>query len=285
MTGTIFALSLRRRTARQLAAMCRNCLIRPKAAGRSGLKPLSAFLGALALALLAAPATASTTTTVSDDFNDNSTDTSLWDVVSLGSGDSGVLEQNGRLEMRLGADASGGDSGFGVGYVTKHTVPGDFDVQMSFSLLNWPSNSGARLGVGLSDVGAGVVERLSLSPTDYFPRTGDFYVTQFGDGVQGFVSTPDLSGGLRFTRVGATMSGYYWDGADWTLIHQGPGPAHPSHISISLWSDNQVFADLEVAAALDDFHLTFSDVPEPSQDMVVGGCFIAALLWRQRRRR
>jgi hypothetical protein len=237
-------------------------------------------ISALSLLQVVASVTASTSIFISDDFNDNTIDTTLWDVTFAGTG-AVVAEQNGRVEFRLGVNTSGNE--FGASYVTKQAMSGDFDVQVRFALLDWPDANGVRLGLGLSPDG-GLVERISLSPTDYFSPPGEYYLTHFLDGVHGFVPSGDAAGALRLTREGSVIRGYYHNGTDWTLIHAGPASTASSPLAFGIWSDTQAFSGLPVRAAIDDFRVTAIPEPSPLLILLGGGACLASRALRRNKR-
>jgi len=70
-----------------------------------------------------------------DDFNDDHIDPDVWTVVLYGSG-AQVAEVNQELEFSMPADSSGTE--FGSRLVSRFLLRGDFDIQVDFSLLQWP---------------------------------------------------------------------------------------------------------------------------------------------------
>lgn len=248
-----------------------------------GWKHATRLLGLVQATLLCA-GSASASFSLSDDFNDHTLNSDIWTVFKAGEGPN-VKEHRGWLEIMIPADSHGSGSGptygphdFGAGYITCQAIRGDFDVQVAFTLLDWPADNGVRSGVGLN-LFFTAVERTSLAPQDYAGFGGEFYLTHFLDGVQGLVPTVDQAGKLRVTRVGNLMSGYYWNGHEWSLIHQGPGPTADGLVSIVAWSHDQYFRGQDVKLAFDDFQLIAdaegsippTPVPEP-------GTFLGAAL-------
>jgi len=69
--------------------------------------------------------------TFSDDFNDNSLNTSLWNTLALNG--TILAEQNQRLEITIS------NSLFGEIYY-KRNVAGDFDFEVDYELLTWPAS-------------------------------------------------------------------------------------------------------------------------------------------------
>jgi hypothetical protein len=86
----------------------------------------------------------------SDNFNDNSLDTTAWLVAS--SGGPTVAETNQRLEATVPSISSG--SMFFVNIAMQCQARGDFDAQVDYVLLTWPSQNGVRIGLLINGVGA-----------------------------------------------------------------------------------------------------------------------------------
>ena len=215
----------------------------------------------LSLALLVAPVAPATAVTI-DDFDDNSTDTSLWSVANSGSGVT-VQEVNQRLEITIAASASGAFSG---GYWSKVGYSGDVDVAISFSLLDWPTHNGVRVGLSLVSDPAPTtsptnffgMERVSGGATEAF---SEVYVTDFNHSIGVLLGTADTSGALRIARVGNTISAWYLANGTWQLLRsEAVAPAGDLHLVFAAWSDDQFFTDQPVKIAFDDVRL----VPEPS---------------------
>ena len=175
-----------------------------------------------------------------DDFDSNQIDSSKWDVFQ----DSGttIVTQNNRVELTVPA----APSFRGATLQPTCILRGDFEVQVNYQLLSWPSNSGVRVGLGMHP-GFGLVERVGA---DFFPDK-EVYLTHFvTDGVQGLIQTSDQSGKLRLTRVDDVLSGYYFTGGSWALIHStGVFPGDDFRFSLAVWHDG---SSTGATAAFDD---------------------------------
>jgi len=230
-----------------------------------------------------------------DDFSDPTLSASFWKLFPVGVGPS-LAQQNGRVEISVPASSHGsGNSGptfgpgsLGVGYNSREAAVGDFDFQVDFALLNWPNENGIRMGIGLDLLGT-AVERASFAPHDFAGFGGEFYLTDFFDHPDGITPTAEQAGKLRLVRSGSVLSGYYWNGQSWVLIHEGPGPDLTGHIFLGVFSDDQFFQKTDVALALDNFqfkgNLTNS-VPEASTPLsnvlASAVCFSALFVFRSR---
>ena len=185
-----------------------------------------------------------------DDFNDNSVSTSLW---SLAQGGSGPVLSEGDQTLQLffpSTSFDNGQGGFSAGLTSACKLKGDFDVQVDFNLLTWPSANGVRVGLGAS---AGAVERTSFGTSvDFSGQQREVYLTHFSDGVQGYFSTTDLSGKLRLTRTGSSITGYRYTGGAWVAVHTGTSDTADSRFSISAWSHDYAFTNQDVNLAFDN---------------------------------
>lgn len=232
------------------------------------IKKYSVCLGAVCLmGSLATPNRLEAQIVVSDDFNDNSINSSVWAQSIVGSGPS-IQEVNQRLEIAFPATSTGIADEIGVDLHTKNSFPGDFDARADFNLLNWPAQSEVRIGVKLTAPWV-AMERASLT-------LGEQYLSQFYDGNWS-ASTSHTQGKLRLARTGSTYAGYYWDNtsSSWILFDTGTGPSGAVNIALGVWSHDSIFKDKEVTVAFDNFELTA--VPEPQHYLLFSSCFLAGL--------
>jgi len=96
---------------------------------------------------------------------------------------------------------------------------GDFDVQVDFDLLTWPSTD-----IGWAYLRVFGRDDSGLFMTGYIGRRyevsrgGNIYFTSFYDGGwtgETNTATSDMSGKFRFYRDGNTIYAQYWNGANW----------------------------------------------------------------------
>ena len=103
-------------------------------------------------------------TVFSDDFDDNVINSSIWTASVSGSGPT-IAEVNQRLEISLpGGSQDGSGSIFSANCTNRCTLSGDFDVQVDYQVMTWPTANGVPVGLSASG-GAGVVERVGLLAT------------------------------------------------------------------------------------------------------------------------
>jgi hypothetical protein len=134
-------------------------------------------------ALLCAPANAQL---LVDDFNDNAR-AALW--VEEETGGVTIEEVNGRVEITIPSDVPGDAvGGFGGLYVSTCKLRGDYDIQVNYTLLDWPAACETGNGVRMVLRAFSGPDPLPspLGP-DYLARTER---TAFGDALSDFPGEP-----------------------------------------------------------------------------------------------
>ena len=93
-----------------------------------------------------------------------------WNVLTDGLGPDSA-ETNRRLEIVLPADSTESPvslfGGFSVSYLSVCRLQGDFDIRVSYALLEFPVFNGVRVGLGVQERG----QFFSCGRTDEFQRT------------------------------------------------------------------------------------------------------------------
>lgn len=198
-----------------------------------------------------------------EDFNDNHVDPDLWAVDLYGSG-AQLAEVNQELQFAMPSNSSGTE--FGSRLVSRFLLRGDFDIQVDFSLLQWPQYNGVRTAIGLTDslYDDYGVERSSLSASEPLGAQ-EVYVADFGPFV--LVPTQDFTGKLRLVRAGHSQTGYYYNAGAWIPILADSAPASDIAIQLHAWSHDYAFQHQDVRAAFDNFTVTTGQImwiPEPA---------------------
>jgi hypothetical protein len=187
--------------------------------------------------------------TVYDDFN-----LKQWTVLTQGTGFN-IHEASQRLEIALSADSvpQPGSNRIRGGYRAKCQLRGDFDIQVSYALVNFPTANGVRVGLAFGYTGAVFSIARASRSEDEEPR-GEVY--QGTDRVgTGIVATSDRRGRLRSVRKDGRISGYYFDAAANTWVHLGTTNSLDTSdmpFLVAIWSYDSVFEHKPVKAALDD---------------------------------
>ncbi|MCC7257338.1 MAG: hypothetical protein IT486_03095 [Gammaproteobacteria bacterium] len=232
---------------------------------------------ALALAVIAAPLATAGAASITDNFDDNSFDASLWTVINDGSGIT-VAEVNQRVEVALAADAAGAFFG---GYRSNAVFSGDLDVEVSYTLLDWPSTNGVRVGLSLvtgwQPSAFWNVERISGGTIEAFDEV---YITDYNTLIGAHVATADTAGRLRIARSGSTISAWYWQDDAWSLLRSEPESSGDVSIAFAAWSEDAYFGNELVRVGFDDVSIV--PLPGTAIGLLTG---LAAALVRARGRK
>src|SRR5207248_3227907 len=127
----------------------------------------------------------------------------IWHTIQFGTATS-LTQTDGRLEITIGADAQPGPP-FNVieaHYGLNCSLPGDFDIQVDYSLLEWPPANGAFAQLAAFFANAGIFRQSA--------PFGEFYNANSGS-VFNVVPTADLSGSFRLVRTNGRLLAYYSD--------------------------------------------------------------------------
>jgi hypothetical protein len=141
----------------------------------------------------------------SDNFNDNSLNSSIWNRVIVPSGAGTIIETNQRIEMTRSIPGS-----VYQGLQSRCKLRGDFDAQVDFRLLNWPAQNFNTVRFAVMDLPGGPLGQFGIMRNSY---ADEIYQMRGAAGVEGEVSRSDLVGTLRLKRIGTTLQGYYWNGS------------------------------------------------------------------------
>ncbi len=135
----------------------------------------------------------------------------------------------------LARPASCSDQASAVLKNCNYRICGDFDAQVDFSLTDFTVPPTRRLYAGMavqSLAGPSIwnmtIERFNAPyPSPFFSQPENYkaYVTDPDDSLASFVASADATGRLRITRVGTTVTAYYWKNDAWAMIVTGIAPS------------------------------------------------------------
>lgn len=180
----------------------------------------------------------------------------FWYTILSGTG-SHLAQTNGRLEQSLGADAiQGGPYDTIDAHVgTSCKLAGDFDVQADYSLLAWPDANGVQVAIEAFGPGSQVLRESQVWGEQYGTWISPTFSSAF---------TTDLSGSLRLTRVGTTITGYHRSGLSWVPIASGTTTLDDASIGLKASSFMNRFAHAEVRVAWDNYTISSGELTCPS---------------------
>jgi WD40-like Beta Propeller Repeat len=180
-------------------------------------------------------------------FDHNAINPAFWQLFDPGSSSSAAALVNQRLEMSMNADAIG--SGFfGIQAASRCLLQGDFDLQVDYILLDWPTANGIRVALGAEP--DNYVARSGATPT-----TGERYFAYFPAFGGAEVPTNDQQGSLRLVRSGISSTAYVLSAGTWTPILTATTNSAEEQITLTFYSSDFEFGHQNVKAAFDNFRL------------------------------
>jgi len=192
---------------------------------------------------------------MNDNFNDNFLDPARWQkLVPPPTSTVTVTETNQRLEVTMSSGAGGG------GIVSVCSVAGDFDVQVDYILLNWPSHNNHSVRLGAYDLGVAGVGEVGMNRNS---SGSEVYIFQLLN-LHPIASTSDTSGKLRLVRTGSTISGFFFSGTSWVLVGSGAVSTAPTRFNLDLGT-NDPSATGGVLIAFDNFQVNAGTISCPCQ--------------------
>lgn len=159
-------------------------------------------------------------------------DTTLWAPINTGGADPNT--PNTTLSVvPNGFQVSVADRFPGVwiaGYKTANTLHGDFTIETDFALLTWPAGNAVRIGINFLSPSQGAIERTSMG----WSMAESYIFDGVGHGQQG---TTDVSGRLRLSRAGTTLTGSYLHDGAWVQVGSGTVTTADAVIGLIAWPD------------------------------------------------
>jgi hypothetical protein len=188
-----------------------------------------------------------------DDFS-RGVDGSVWWVGRSGIGPT-VDAVDGRLELGMPADArpDPGQTWISANLQTRCRILGDFDVQVDYQLLEWPSSNGVHVDLDVADDRAMV--RLNTG--------GEAVVAWFPPWV---ASAPDdeLSGSFRIRRRGSSIYGYALSARGWYEVSRGRFVGESAFVRLQIGANVNEFSKQRVRVAFDDMRISSGRLACPS---------------------
>ena len=120
----------------------------------------------------------------------------------------------------------------GAGIISVRSLAGDFDVQVDYTLLNWPANNRHTLRMGFPTFGIGAFGE--VGPFRQSTSAEIYGMDTLDQVFQG--STSDTGGKLRLFRKGSGLTGYFYNGSNWTVIGGGTIVTTPTRVTLEFGS-------------------------------------------------
>jgi hypothetical protein len=192
---------------------------------------------------------------VSESF-DGKPDETFWHIFTQGGGPE-ATQRDGQVELSIPGDAtpSNNEGQISGNYELRCLYPDDFDAQVDYKLLKWPSGNG---------VFASLVARLGPRSSGLryvFPQISRLSLKNGEELYQSFLYASDLTfasddreGRLRIARRDGVMVTYYWQRQRWVKVASArlDGPAL---IGFDAITKGTGFSGVDVTVAFDNFTL------------------------------
>ena len=191
-----------------------------------------------------------------DSFDDGRIDSSAWHTVVSGTGVS-IAELGGRLvaDFAAGAIPGGAFSQIATHIGINCRLAGDFEMQVDYSLLDWPAANGLQAFLsGFTTFASGQAFRESKP---WGERYGSWIDPSFAA-----VDTVDQAGSLRLTRNDGIVTASYRAGDTWVALNTASRP-EPMTAGVGA-GDFQTFSGLHVQVAFDDFRIDSGELTCPT---------------------
>lgn len=172
-------------------------------------------------------------THIQDSFRGSSINRNVWGSYGTNQpGNVAISQANGALRVSVSGAATN-DVNATLG--TRCKAHGDFDAQLSFNLVQWPTTNG--LWVSLNTAGTGGFNAYRVS---WQFASGDDYGAFLPP--SNTIPTPasGTSGDLRLTRHGSTWTAFYRSDADWVPMLSGAGPTYDIEFNPSVFNLSNV---------------------------------------------
>jgi DNA-binding SARP family transcriptional activator len=188
-----------------------------------------------------------------DSLKGREINTKVWDYEAVGNGPTANADGDGTV-LTIPAHATPTDpSGALRARITTYCgLAGEFDIQVDYRLLTWPTASG--VGIGMYAAWADVM-RESTAAGDYY--VGAHRIVDPPDGPpRARAHTTDTHGTLRIVRAANRMIVYDRSSGGWRQLYTFPNPT-PAAVSvyIELYTTARRFSHRQVEVRLTDFRV------------------------------
>jgi hypothetical protein len=185
-------------------------------------------------------------------INHHNLDVGHWQIGIAGNGPQLQIAGD-RLEITIPAGSTPDvEHGFiNVGMATGCVVRGDYDVQVDYSLVEWPAANGVQVLFG----DAPPVNSHSIA-RGQFPN--ESYLSFFApDSVAG-AATSDLNSTMRLVRTGATITSFFLSNGVWVPLLSGSTQTGDTPFAIAALSFSPVAEEVKISYS--DFEVNAGQV-------------------------
>ena len=169
-----------------------------------------------------------------------------------------IVEHNERLEISFSENATGDI--FTAGYASTCMLFGDFDIRAAYATPVYPKNNGVRVGLLIdpAEQTAGETYTSAVMERVTDPDGVSYYGADFSNYPPqhpAFVDTTDRSGYFRLTRVGSTLTAWFWNKTAKRYVAVNSTQAFttdPVYFQLTSWSHDGYFAGKPVAVTFDN---------------------------------
>jgi len=199
-----------------------------------------------------------------DTFSGNAIDPFWGRPFATGTGPT-IGAVNGKLEVDVPSTTVNDPS---TGYVTVGVAAacylnGDFDVQVDYNLLQWPPASDVNLDFDTFDIVDGMYGDVH-GMFVFDPGSGTGVSTHFPGPINTFVSAPELSGSLRFVKVGSTLTAYRLVDGAWSALQSTSDTASLVDVNLNVFSNATLLSHPDVKVAYDNVRVNSGTFSCPS---------------------
>jgi hypothetical protein len=214
-----------------------------------------------ALLLWLSPAQASGT--ITENFTNNQYNTQWWGLWNMGQGTEGQVIHD-RLEVNVAGSGYAGLNGW------YFTLTGDFDMQVDFTLIDWPVNNGTQIYMAPYTKYSGNLFQMARANTGSILSGQEQYFTVImGNYHNTGITGPTLSGTLRMVRTGNKMEGFYYDGTNWQSIGSGADARLAARVSVMMGIGpyGGTYSGISAKAAFDNIQITYTTLGPGLEDI------------------
>jgi len=193
--------------------------------------------------------------TISENFDNGQFNSQLFSLYIAGTGPSASVVTD-HLEITLPASSVVNPSGHYGCYLEGPLLVGDYDAQVDFNLLTWPTPNG----------GAGIIaNNCEVSRRNFGVEV---YEAHFSDGTEFRVDTADTIGKLRLKKTGTTIQAFYWTASGWVLFGSSTNPefGQGTNLGVAAFNFPYQLPQQDVKVAFDNLQITYGTITENFTD-------------------